>query len=248
MTPAKNHKNPGDRIAKVLARAGVCSRREAERWIAEGRVSVNGKVLESPACVVTDSDRIEVDGNPLQTKEKTRLFLFHKPTGTVTTAKDEKDRKTIYDVLPKDLPRLITVGRLDMNTEGLLLLTNDGELARYLELPATGLVRCYRVRVHGNLNEEKAEKIRTGITFKGVRYQPADITIERQQGSNSWALVTLTEGKNREVRNLMEAVGCTVNRLIRTAYGPFELGNLDKGGVVEIKDAVLKDKLKGYFQ
>lgn len=237
-----------ERIAKVMARAGLCSRREAEAWIAAGRVSVNGQKLASPAFTVDESDHIEVDGKALPSAEKTRLFLYHKPAGLVTTAKDEKQRPTVFDQMPQGLPRVVTVGRLDMNTEGLLLLTNDGELARWLELPATGWARRYRVRVHGRVTQDKLDKLKHGITVKGVRYAPAEALFEKQQGSNAWLTITLKEGKNREVRHLMEALGLQVNRLIRTSYGPFHLDQLPKGAAQEIKPAIMKKQLAGFFK
>lgn len=237
-----------ERIAKVMARAGLCSRRDAESWIEAGRVSVNGQKLTSPAFTVGAGDKIEVDGKMLDGPEETRLFIYHKPTGLVTTAKDEKKRPTIFDKMPQGLPRVVTVGRLDMNTEGLLLLTNDGELARWLELPATGWKRQYRVRAHGSVTQEKLDTLKKGITVKGVKYAPADAMLEKQQGSNVWLNITLTEGKNREVRNLMEALGLQVNRLIRTSYGPFKLGNLPKGAGIEVKKKVMRDQLGGFFK
>jgi 23S rRNA pseudouridine2605 synthase len=240
-----NHKP--ERIAKRLARAGLCSRREAERRIAEGRISVNGKTLESPAVTVTPQDEIIVDGKPLPDTEKTRLFIYHKTSGLVTTSKDEKGRPTIYDKLPEDLPRLISVGRLDMSTEGLLLLTNDGELARLLELPSNGWKRRYRVRVHGRLDEEKLKGLEKGITVEGVKYGPVEVSIDHE-GTNSWLTLSLREGKNREIRKLMESMGLKVNRLIRTAYGPFQLGKLPKGAVREITGKVLKEQLPEYFR
>ena len=237
-----------ERIAKVMARAGLCSRRDAEAWIAAGRVKVNGEKLQTPACTVGPEDSVEVDGKPLPTAEETRLFIYHKPSGLVTTARDEKKRPTVYDQMPHGLPRVVTVGRLDMNTEGLLLLTNDGELARWLELPATGWKRHYRVRAHGSITQEKLDTLKKGIKVKGVQYAPADAVLEKPQGSNVWLTITLTEGKNREVRNLMEALGLQVNRLIRTSYGPFELGALPKGAAQEVKKAQMKKYLGAFFK
>ena len=238
----------GDRVAKVMAAAGLCSRREAERWIEAGRVAVNGAVISTPATLILKGDRVEVDGNKIAGKDQTRLFLYHKPAGLVTTAKDEKDRPTVFDSLPPDLPRLISVGRLDMNTEGLLLLTNDGSLSRYLELPATGLARTYRVRAHGRVTQDKLDTLQKGIIYEGTRYRPAQARLEKTQGANIWLTITLKEGKNREVRNMMAALGLEVNRLIRTSYGPFELGRLEKGAVEEITFQELQARLPDYFK
>ncbi len=243
----KENGEKGERIAKRMARAGLCSRREAEAWILAGRVAVDGKKLTSPACVVTDKSRITVDGQVLPQKESTRLFLFHKPKEFVTTNKDEKGRATIFDILPKELPRVVTVGRLDMNTEGLLLLTNNGELARHLELPATGWVRRYRVRAFGRVDERKFEKLKEGTTIDGIRYAPIGIDIDKGEGNNIWMTVSLSEGKNREIRKVMEYAGLQVNRLIRTSYGPFQLGKLPKGAVEEISGKALKSFLGGSF-
>lgn len=237
----------GERIAKRLARAGLCSRRDAERWIAEGRVKVNGAVLTSPALVVTDSDIIVVDGKAVAEPEPPRIWRYHKPAGLVTTARDEKGRATVFERLPPDLPRVISVGRLDLTTEGLLLLTNDGEVARYLELPTTGWARRYRVRVHGLVDTVKLSALAKGPTIDGIRYGPVEATLDRQQGSNAWLTVTLREGKNREIRKVMESLGLTVNRLIRVAYGPFQLGKLAEGAVEEVPRRVLKDQLARFF-
>jgi 23S rRNA pseudouridine2605 synthase len=240
--------NKGERIAKVIARAGLCSRRDAERWIEAGRVSVNGDILRSAACVVRDEDRIMVDGKGLPKKERTRLFIYHKPAGLVTSNRDEQGRDTVFDKLPSELPRVVTVGRLDINTEGLLLLTNDGELARYLELPATGWVRKYRVRAYGRTSQTQLDKLKRGITHNQITYKGIDAVLETQQGDNAWLEISLKEGKNREVRNVMEAIGLNVNRLIRMSYGPFQLGNIPKGAVLEIKPVVLKDQVAGFFK
>ena len=233
----------GERIAKVIARAGLASRREAETWIAAGRVSVNGALISSPALNVTPADRIAVDGAPLRARERTRLFLYHKPRGLVTTHSDPEGRDTIFRALPKGLPRLISVGRLDINTEGLLLLTNDGGLARVLELPATGWLRRYRVRALGRVRQEALDRLRTGVTIDGIRYGPIEATLDREQGANVWLTFGIREGKNREVRKVLETLGLRVNRLIRVAFGPFELGDLEDGAVKEIETAGLRARL-----
>jgi len=240
----KSHPHvPGERIAKVIARAGLASRREAETWIAAGRVSVNGTVISSPALNVMRSDRIEVDGAPLRARERTRLFLYHKPRGLVTTHSDPEGRDTIFRALPRGLPRLISVGRLDINTEGLLLLTNDGGLARVLELPATGWLRRYRVRAHGRVQQEALDRLRGGVTLGGIHYGPIEATLDREQGANVWLTFGIREGKNREIRKVLESLGLRVNRLIRVAFGPFELGDLDDGAVKEIETADLRASL-----
>jgi len=233
----------GERIAKRLARAGIASRREAESLIAAGRVRVNGVVLDSPARNVSPADRIELDGQPIPAIERTRLFLFHKPAGVVTTNHDPEGRRTVFDVLPAELPRLMTVGRLDINTEGLLLLTNDGGLARVLELPATGWLRRYRVRVHGKVDETALAGLRDGIAVDGVFYGAVEATLDREQGSNAWLTIGLREGKNREVKNILGALGLDVNRLIRISYGPFQLGELPEGMVHELRGRTLRDQL-----
>lgn len=233
----------GERIAKVLARAGVASRREAERMIEIGQVSVNGKVITSPALNVTDSDRILVNGKPVAAAEETRMWRYYKPIGLVTSNRDEKGRDTVFDHLPEDLPRVLSVGRLDINSEGLLLLTNDGELSRRLELPSTGWMRKYRVRVNGDPTDASLDPLRKGITVDGERFQPMLVNLDRQQGANAWLTIGLREGKNREIRRAMEQVGLKVNRLIRVSYGPFQLGDLKPGEVEEIKGKILRDQL-----
>ena len=233
----------GERIAKVLARAGVASRREAERMIEAGLVSVNGKVIDSPALNVGPRDRITVEGQPLPQKEPARLWLYYKPLGLVTSASDEKGRDTVFDNLPPEMPRVMSVGRLDLNSEGLLLLTNDGEIKRKLELPSTGWLRKYRVRVNGRPEDATLEPLRKGVSIEGERFQPMSVTLDRQQGANAWLTVGLREGKNREIRRAMAAIGLTVNRLIRISYGPFRLGELQPGAVEEIKGRVLRDQL-----
>ena len=233
----------GDRIAKVLARAGIASRREAERMIEAGRVTVNGKTIASPALNVSASDKIAVDGKPVSAPEPPRMWLYHKPPGLVTTNRDEKGRETVFDALPEDMPRVMTVGRLDLSSEGLLLLTNDGGIKRKLELPATGWLRRYRVRVKGRPTEDTFAPLRKGITVEGERFQPMTVTLDRQQGANAWLTVSLREGKNREIRRAMEAVGLSVNRLIRISYGPFQLGDLKPGAVEELRRKVVRDQL-----
>jgi 23S rRNA pseudouridine2605 synthase len=243
MNGQNEHSPAGERIAKVIARAGLASRREAEAWIAAGRVAVNGKPVASPALNVEARDRIEVDGQPLPMRERTRLFLYHKQRGLLTTHADPGGRPTIFSVLPKDLPRLISVGRLDLNTEGLLLLTNDGGLARALELPATGWLRRYRVRAHGSVAQAQLDSLRRGITIDGVRYGEIEATVDRPQGSNVWLTFAIREGKNREVKNVLGHLGLAVNRLIRVSFGPFRLGDLPEGAIEEVKTRTLRDQL-----
>ena len=231
------------RLAKAIAHAGICSRRDAERMIEAGRVAVNGKVLATPAHVVTAKDRITVDGKPLPEGQSPRLFRYHKPRGLVTSHKDPQGRRTVFEALPESLPRVVSVGRLDINTEGLLLLTTDGELARHLELPSTGWLRRYRVRVHGRVTEEALDALRRGVTIDGIHYGPVEVRIDREQGANLWLTLGLREGKNREVKRLAEHLGLTVNRLIRVSFGPFALGDLAEGAMEEVKPKVLADQL-----
>ena len=233
----------GERIAKVLSRAGVASRREAERMIEIGDVAVNGKVITSPALNVTAADRITVNGRPIAAAEPPRLWLYYKPDGLVTSNNDEKGRDTVFDNLPPDMPRVMSIGRLDLNSEGLLLLTNDGGLKRRLELPSTGWLRKYRVRVNGNPTDPDLEPLRRGITVDGDRFQPMSVVLDRHQGANAWLTVGIREGKNREIRRAMTAIDLSVNRLIRTGYGPFRLGDLEPGQVEEVKSRVLADQL-----
>ena len=238
-----NEHKSGERIAKVIARAGLTSRREAEAWILAGRVAVNGKAISSPALDVTTSDHIAVDGVPLPARERTRLFLYHKTRGLLTTHADPGGRPTIFQKLPKDLPRLISVGRLDFNTEGLLLLTNDGALARVLELPATGWLRRYRVRAHGSVTQDQLDALRSGVTVGGIHYGAIEAAIDRVQGSNLWLTFAIREGKNREVRNVLSDLGLTVTRLIRVSFGPFQLADLAEGTVEEVRTRVLREQL-----
>ena len=233
----------GDRVAKVIARAGICSRREAEVLIAEGRVSVNGETLSEPGTKVSIEDDVRVDGERLPALDPPRLWLFNKPVGLVTTHKDEQGRQTVFDVLPPALPRVISVGRLDLNSEGLLLLTNDGRLARELELPSRGWARRYRVRVYGDVKEKMFDPLTNGVTIDGVTYGAIKVKLDKKPGANTWLTVTLKEGKNREIRRVMEHVGLKVSRLIRTAFGPFQIGSLKTGAVKEVPKKVLKEQL-----
>jgi 23S rRNA pseudouridine2605 synthase len=230
----------GQRIAKLLARAGIASRREVERMIAEGRVALNGEKLTTPATVLEDVTGVTVDGRPVRPAKAARLYRFYKPQATLTAAHDAKGRATIYDRLPKGLPRLVPVGRLDFMTEGLLLLTNDGELKRQLELPRTGVVRTYRARAFGNVTQKQLEHLADGVTIEGIRYGSIDANLERRTGRNCWIELSLAEGKNREVRRVLAHLDLQVSRLIRTAYGPFTLQDLDPGGVDEIDAAELE--------
>jgi 23S rRNA pseudouridine2605 synthase len=236
----------GDRIAKIMARAGLCSRRDAEVWIAQGRVAVNGAVLTSPAIAVKPTDEISVDGRPLAQRERTRLFLFHKPRGLVTTNRDPEGRATVFDYLKdhhRDLPRLVSVGRLDINTEGLLLLTNDGGLARVLELPTTGWLRRYRVRANGEADPAALERLADGVSIDGIHYAGIEAALDRTQGANNWLTIGLREGKNREIKRVLEHLGLVVNRLIRLSFGPFQLGELADGAIEEVRTRVLRDQL-----
>jgi len=247
-TPQSNPKPiaaKAERIAKVMARAGVASRRDAERMILEGRVSVNGTKIDSPALDVLTTDKIRVDGKPLDEPQETRLWLYYKPIGLVTSASDEKGRQTVFDALPRDLPRVMTVGRLDLNSEGLLLLTNDGELKRRLELPTTGWLRRYRVRVNGQPNDLTFASLRRGVTIDGEEFAPMEINLDSQQGANAWLTVGIREGRNREIRRAMSHVGLIVNRLIRIGYGPFKLTGLEANEVREVKRKMLRDQLGG---
>ncbi|MBC7580640.1 MAG: pseudouridine synthase [Tardiphaga sp.] len=236
-------KKDGERVAKVVSRAGLCSRRDAEEWVTQGRVAVNGRVINSPALDVTTRDVITVDGKPLPAPERTRLFMYHKPRGLMTTHADPEGRPTVFDHLPEHLPRLISIGRLDFNTEGLLLLTNDGGLARTLELPDTGWLRRYRVRAHGEVTQSQLDQLKHGVEVDGVKYGSIDATLERDQGANVWLVFAIREGKNREVRNVLAHLGLEVNRLIRISYGPFQLGELEEGQVEEVKTRVLREQL-----
>ncbi|MFN4193526.1 MAG: pseudouridine synthase [Tabrizicola sp.] len=240
--PAKDSPE-GERIAKVLSRAGVASRREAERLIELGEVRVNGRLITSPALNVTAKDRITVRGEPVGQPEPPRLWLYYKPEGLVTSAADEKGRDTVFDHLPEDMPRVMSIGRLDLNSEGLLLLTNDGELKRRLELPSTGWTRKYRVRVKGNPTDPDLEPLRKGVTVDGEDFRPMTVKLDRHQGANAWLTVSLQEGKNREIRRAMAHIGLTVNRLIRISYGPFRLNELQPGEVEEVKPRILREQL-----
>lgn len=237
----------GERIAKVIARAGLCSRRDAERLVAERRVAIDGRVLDSPAFNVRPGQQVTVDGKPLPAAEPARLFRYHKPRGVVTTARDPEGRKTVYDTLPDGLPRLMPVGRLDLSSEGLLLLTNDGELKRRLELPSTGWLRRYRVRVYGHPEEPRLKALAGGITVDGVTYGPIEARLDRHQGDNAWLTMALREGRNREVRRVLEHLGFQVGRLIRVAYGPFQLGSLPERGIEEVRPKVLKEQVGNFL-
>lgn len=239
----------GERIAKRLARAGVCSRRDAEKMIGEGRVTVDGKLIISPALNVTEANIITVDGKPIDAPEETRVWRYHKPAGTITTARDPQGRPTVFEKMPPEMPRVVSIGRLDFNTEGLLLLTNDGELARHMELPQNAWLRHYRVRVYGEVIPAKLAALSKGVTISGIQYEPMKVEIEKdkEEGTNKWLTVTIREGKNREVRKIMEHLDLQVTRLIRVAFGPFPLGKLARGGIEEIPRRALRDSLGGFF-
>jgi 23S rRNA pseudouridine2605 synthase len=231
------------RIAKAMARAGLCSRREAERWIADGRVSVNGKLLKTPACEVGPTDKVIVDGRPLPTAEPAKLWRYHKPRGLVTTHADPQGRPTVFEKMPPEMERVISIGRLDFNTEGLLLLTNDGGLARFMELPATGWVRRYRVRAKGRVTPEQLASLKNGLDVDGVQYGPVEASVDSVQGANMWLSIAIREGKNREVRKILAHLGVEVNRLIRVSFGPFQLLDLEPGAVEQVKRRVLAEQL-----
>ena len=238
-----NERVASERVAKRIARSGLCSRRDAERWIADGRVAVDGAPLTSPAVTVTAANVVTVDGEPLPSAGAARLFRYHKPAGLLTAARDPEGRPTIYDRLPADLPRLMPIGRLDLTSEGLLLLTNDGGLKRQLELPATGWVRRYRARVHGEVDPARLASLHKGITLDGFTYGPIEASLDRVQGSNAWLTVALREGKNREIRRVLEHFGWPVSRLIRLSFGPFQLGRLRPGEVEEVTGKVLREQV-----
>jgi 23S rRNA pseudouridine2605 synthase len=240
---AEDSAERGERIAKFLARAGIASRRDSEKLIAEGKVRLNGKTVETPATFIVDGDRVSVDGKPVQAAERTRLFRHHKPDGVVTTHKDPQGRPTVFERLPAALPRVVSIGRLDLTSEGLLLLTNDGELARRLELPSNGWLRRYRVRVFGAVDDKVLAQLARGITIDGIAYGPIEAGIDSRRGGNAWLTVSLKEGKNREIRRVMQHLGLHVTRLIRTAYGPFQLGVLPKGAVEEVHPKVMREQL-----
>ncbi len=243
--PAPSDDSQPERIAKVMARAGLCSRRDAEKWIEAGRVKVNGKVIISPALNVGVADLVEVDDQPMPEREQARLWRYHKPSGLVVSHRDEQGRTSVFDKMPDEMPRVISIGRLDINTEGLLLLTNDGELARLLELPATGWIRRYRVRAHGTIEPAALEPLKDGLTVEGVKYGPIEATMDKQQGANVWLTISLREGKNREVKRICEHLGLKVNRLIRVSFGPFQLGELPRGEVDEVSPKVIAEQIRG---
>ncbi|MEM7423133.1 MAG: pseudouridine synthase [Pseudomonadota bacterium] len=243
MTDAQEPSDAPERIAKRIARAGIASRRDAEKMIAAGRVTVNGTRIESPALMVRPADKVTVDGKDLTAPDATRLWRYHKPPGLVTTTRDEQGRPTVFERLPPEMPRVMSIGRLDLNSEGLLLLTNDGALKRRLELPSTGWLRKYRVRVHGNPEERDLESLRKGIVSDGETFQPMSVALDRQQGANAWLTIGLREGRNREIRRAMDAISLRVTRLIRISYGPFRLETLQRGAVEEVRARVLADQL-----
>ena len=236
------------RLAKLMARSGVCSRRQAEEYIRQERVTVNGQIISTPAFNVEGNEVVLLDGEPLPALEKTRLWLYYKPIGLITTHKDEKGRQTVFSKLPPNMPRVVSVGRLDLNSEGLLLLTNNGALSRELELPQNAWSRRYRVRVHGHVEEQKLKDLQQGVTIDGISYGKINVTIDRQMGANTWLTVTLNEGKNREIRKLMNFIGLDVARLIRVSYGPFQLGNLKEGELKEVPYKVLQEQLGSRFE
>ena len=236
-----------ERLAKFMARSGVCSRRGAEELIKQKRVTVNGEIIDTPAYNVEGNEKILLDGEPLPQKDITRLWIYYKPVGLVTTHKDEKSRPTVFEHLPEDMPRVISVGRLDLNSEGLLLLTNNGELSRKLELPSNGWARRYKVRVHGSVDEKKLADLKNGVEVEGIQYGSIKAEIVTIKGTNAWLMVTLNEGKNREIRKVMKSIGLEVNRLIRLSYGPFQLGSLKPGETKEIPQKVLKEQLGAKF-
>ena len=238
---------PNERIAKRMARAGLCSRREAEQWIKQGRVLIDGCKISSPAQNVDDTSIVEVDGRRLSENREIMLWRYHKPLGLIVTNNDPEGRRTIFETLPKSMPRVITIGRLDINSEGLLLLTNNGDIARFMEHPSTGWIRRYRVRVNGKVSESKLMKLGQGITVSGVRYGPISACLDRKQGANAWITIKLREGKNREIRNVMEYLGYKVTRLIRVSHGPFQLGNLEKGEVVKVSQKMVKESFPNMF-
>jgi len=236
-------KDQEERIAKRMARAGLCSRRDAEKWILAKRVVVDGVTIDTPAFKVSNKSSILVDGNTIPEKEEPRLWRYHKPPAQITTTRDVRGRTTVFENLPKDMPRVVSVGRLDYDSEGLLLLTNDGELARLLELPSTAWIRRYRVRVYGRPQLSNLEKLSNGVTLDGIKYGAIDIKLDKQGPSNAWLTIGLREGKNREVRRLMESIELKVMRLIRISFGPFQLGNLEVSGIEEVKQYSLKEQL-----
>jgi 23S rRNA pseudouridine2605 synthase len=243
----KERASEKERIAKFLARAGVASRRDSERLINAGRVTLNGVVVAHPATTVSGADTLAVDGKDISAPQQTKLWRYHKPAGLVTTARDPEGRPTVFSRIPQTLPRVISVGRLDINTEGLLLLTNDGELARYLEHPAQAISRTYRIRAHGNMTQAALAALNRGLTIDGITYRPARTIVDRRQASNTWLTMTLSEGKNREIKRLLEPIGLRVTRLIRISYGPFELGKLEPNAVDEVPDHSLKKLIPGFF-